>query len=187
MEETKLAPGLLLSMPQLLDPNFTRAVVLMVEHNDHGSFGLIVNHPSEVETLPLLESMNIEWNGARDDVVWNGGPVMPSSGWILHDPIERSHLDDETTVALLPGISLTTSEKTLRSIAQDPPNHTRVLLGYSGWGPGQLAQEMSRGSWLHAEATPEIIFDTLAHEMWEKALRQTGISPEQIVPGVGIN
>ena len=187
MHETKLAPGLLVSMPQLMDPNFTRAVVLMIEHNEQGSFGLIVNDPTDLATAPLLDSMSIQWNGSRDAVIWTGGPVQPTSGWILHKPINGFDAGNETTISLLPGISLSTSEESLRSIASAPPEQVRVILGYAGWGPGQLALEMAQGSWLHAEANPDIVFDTDASEMWEKALRATGITPESVVVGTGIN
>ena len=151
--ESNVAPGLLLSMPHLHDPNFTRAVVLMVEHSDEGSFGLIVNHPSD---LPAIEQ------------------CAP-----CHRPGE--------TLAVAPGIALSTSPDLLRDIAEAPPSRVRFLLGYSGWGPGQLASEMVRGSWLHVEASPELVFDTPADEMWEAALRTLGIDPESLVPGVGVH
>ncbi len=192
--ESKVAPGLLLSMPDLVDPNFTRAVVLMVEHSDEGSFGLIVNQPSELEVTELLEQLDIEWNGAPEEVVWNGGPVTPSTGWVLHapvgDPAASGLTLDEAggaTLAVAPGIALSTSESVLRDLAATPPSRLRFLLGYSGWGPGQLAAEMVRGSWLHAEATPELVFDTPADKMWEQALRSLGIEPETVVKGVGVH
>lgn len=191
MTETRLAPGLLLAMPHLIDPNFSRAVVLMIEHNDEGSFGLVVNQPSDMEAAELLEAMEMEWNGDDEAMVWSGGPVMPSSGWVLHGPagLAEVSLGDDvgSTVQLLPGVALSTSPEKLRAIAADPPVRIRLLLGYSGWGPGQLAEEMARGSWLHVDATPEIIFDTPAEAMWEVALQTLGIDPEAIVQGRGIH
>jgi putative transcriptional regulator len=192
MTETRLAPGLLLSMPHLVDPNFTRAVVLMVEHNDEGSFGLVVNQPSEMDAATLLEAMEIDWQGDDSAVVWSGGPVMPTSGWVLHGPSASigpgaADMDSGSTIDLIPGVSLSTSPEKLKLLAEDPPSRVRLLLGYSGWGPGQLADEMARGSWLHVDATPEIIFDTPADIMWEVALRSLGIDPEAIVQGRGIH
>ncbi len=192
MNETKLAPGLLLAMPHLIDPNFARAVVLMVEHNEEGSFGLVVNHPSDMEASALLSALDIEWCGDADAVVWSGGPVMPTSGWVLHSPTDvvgkqSDDLETGGTIELVPGLALSTSPDNLRAIAESPPQQVRLLLGYAGWGPGQLAEEMARGSWLHADLTPEIIFETEPDEMWEVALRSLGVDPEAIVHGSGIH
>lgn len=179
-------------MPHLIDPNFTRAVVLMVEHNDQGSFGLVVNQPSDMDATTLLSALNIEWRGSADTMVWSGGPVMPTSGWVLHAPCTAAPDDGATletggTIRLAPGVSLSTSPDTLRAIAENPPPQVRLLLGYSGWGPGQLASEMARGSWLHADLSPEIIFNTSPERMWEVALRSLGIDPESIVHSHGIH
>src|SRR5258707_406400 len=87
VESANLAPGLLLAMPQLADPNFSRAVVLMIEHNEHGSFGLVINHPSPIKASELLDSLEMHWHGDDAAVVWAGGPVSPSTGWVLHEPV----------------------------------------------------------------------------------------------------
>ena len=96
LESSNLAPGLLLAMPQLDDPNFSRAVVLMVEHNEQGSFGLVINHPSPIRATELLESLEMSWRGAESAVVWAGGPVSPSTGWVLHEPHELAPLGQGT-------------------------------------------------------------------------------------------
>ena len=196
MESANLAPGLLLAMPQLADPNFSRAVVLMIEHNDEGSFGLIVNRPSTMSVSSLLVALDMNWRGESGAVVWTGGPVMPTSGWVLHEPSVRigrgaptlqMGLESDGTVSFAPGLDLSTSPDKLRLIAEAPPGRTRFLLGYSGWGPGQLAEEMARGSWLHADPDPGLIFETPAEGLWEGALRSLGVSPEAIVQGSGIH
>jgi putative transcriptional regulator len=197
VHEASIAPGLLVAMPQLVDPNFHRAVVLMIEHNDEGSFGLIVNRPSTMSVSALLGALDMTWRGDNAAVVWTGGPVMPTSGWVLHQPTARvgrgaptlqSGLETDGTVSFAPGIDLSTSPDKLRVIAAEPPVRTRFLLGYAGWGPGQLASEMARGSWLHADADPAVIFDTPADEMWTRAIRSLGISnPDAVVQGRGIH
>jgi putative transcriptional regulator len=187
--KTSLAPGLLLAMPQLIDPNFTRAVVLMIEHGDGGSFGLVVNQPSPIKAAELLESLDMSWRGDREAVVWSGGPVQPSTGWVLHEPIVGLDVGPTTgTVEIGEELALSTSPERLRSIAGAPPGRCRILLGYSGWAPGQLASEMARGSWLHADADPAVIFDTPADEMWTRAIRSLGITnPDAVVQGRGIH
>ncbi len=192
MQETSIAPGLLLAMPHLIDPNFSRAVVLMVEHNDQGSFGLVVNQPSDIDASTLLNALNIDWRGKPNTMVWSGGPVMPTSGWVLHGPCavpanEHATLETGGTIQLVEGVALSTSPETLKAIAEEPPSQVRLLLGYSGWGPGQLAGEMARGSWLHADLTGEIVFNTEPDKMWETALRTLGIDPESIVQTHGIH
>jgi putative transcriptional regulator len=192
VNETNLAPGLLLAMPQLLDPNFARAAVLMIEHNDEGSFGLIVNQPSELSAGELLSSLDLEWHGDEAQVVWAGGPVMPTSGWVLHSPSDalgpaEPSFESGATIEIVPGLHLSTSPDSLAALAEEPPDRFRLLLGYSGWGPGQLASEMARGSWLHADVDPAIIFDSPAEKMWERALRTLGIDPDKIVQGIGIH
>ncbi len=179
-------------MPHLLDPNFAKAVVLMVEHDDQGSFGLVINQPSEMEANALLDALDIEWAGDRDAVVWSGGPVMPTSGWVLHTPSSvvgpvSDSFDAGSTLELLPGIHLSTSPENLKELAESPPEFFRLILGYSGWGAGQLAGEMARGSWLHADATHKLIFETPAALMWDAALRSLGVNPDTIVQSRGIH
>lgn len=190
MMETRLAPGLLLAMPQLVDPNFSRAVVLMVEHNEEGSFGLIINHPVELTAAELLESMGLHWKGEPDAMVWSGGPVQPNSGWILYEPADDESMEPDPEGGVLPvgpRLALSSSPEALRAMAESPPDNMRLILGYSGWGPGQLASEMARGSWLHADLDLELIFATPADEIWDRALRSLGIDPETIVQGFGIH
>lgn len=186
VESEELAPGLLLAMPQLADPNFSRAVVLMIEHSPQGSFGLVINHPSPISATELLESLEMSWCGDDNAVVWAGGPVSPSTGWVLHEPAVVAPTG-KGTIAITSSISLSTSPDKLRAIANRPPGKIRLLLGYSGWGPGQLEAEMSHGAWLHASATPALVFDTPADDMWERALSSLGINPSSLFASRGTN
>src|SRR5262249_24491869 len=170
MESANLAPGLLLAMPQLNDPNFSRSVVLMIEHSQQGSFGLVINHPSPIKASELLESLEMSWHGEDSAVVWAGGPGSPSTRWRPHHPVGHGQ-PGQGTIAITSSISLSTSPDRLRAIAIQPPRNIRLLLGYSGWGPGQLESEMSRGAWLHAHADPKLVFDTPPDDMWETAMR----------------
>jgi putative transcriptional regulator len=186
VESSNLAPGLLLAMPQLADPNFARAVVLMIEHSEQGSFGLVINHPSPIKASELLDSLEMSWRGEDSAVVWAGGPVSPSTGWVLHEPIGVA-TPGQGTIAITSSILLSTSPDRLRMIANSPPRNIRLLLGYSGWGPGQLAQEMARGAWLHTSAEPSLVFETPPDQMWESALRTLGIDPRDLFVGRGVN
>lgn len=186
MRGTDLAPGLLIAMPQLADPNFERSVVLMIEHDERGSFGLVINQPSPIKARELLESLEMAWAGADDALVWSGGPVSQTTGWVLHEPV-AAFADGDGTTEIAPGVALSTSPERLRALAARPPARLRMLLGYSGWGPGQLAREMAEGAWLHADLDPGIIFDLDADAMWRAALASVGIDPDAVVVGHGVN
>jgi putative transcriptional regulator len=187
VQSANLAPGLLLAMPQLADPNFSRAVVLMIEHGEQGSFGLVINHPSPIRATELLESLDMQWRGDPSAVVWAGGPVSPSTGWVLHEPVAIAVARTGGTIEISSTISLSTSPDRLRSLANDPPRNVRLLLGYSGWGPGQLAQEMASGAWLHTAAESALVFDTPADQMWDAAMRSLGVNPADLFVGRGVN
>lgn len=186
MESANLAPGLLLAMPQLADPNFSRAVVLMIEHGEQGSFGLVINHPSPIKATELLDSLEMSWRGEDSAVVWAGGPVSPSTGWVLHEPVGIAE-PGAGTIEITSTISLSTSPDRLRAIANQPPRNVRLLLGYSGWGPGQLAAEMARGAWLHTSADPGLVFETPPDLIWDAAMRALGINPRDLFIGGGVN
>jgi len=183
MDERNVAPGLLLAMPQLPDPNFQRSVVLMVEHHESGSFGLVVNRPTDVAVAEVLADLEIGWHGDSEAVVWSGGPVEPQRGCVLHPPVPGADAEH----AIVPGIALSTTPEQLRELAQDPPDHLRFLLGYAGWGPAQLEREMTEGSWLMAPASPKLVLETPFELMWEAAIESLGIDPATLVPATGIH
>jgi len=183
-------------MPQLSDPNFTRAVVLMLEHNDEGSFGLIVNHESKLTVARLLGDLDTEWHGDQDANVWAGGPVMPGSGWVLHSgsdklgpasPTLSDALEETGTLDVTDGLYMTTSVDNIKLLAQSPPDHMRLLLGYSGWSGGQLAAEMAAGSWLHCDIDQQILFGSAGEDMWSRCLTAMGLSPESLIQSRGIH
>lgn len=186
MRGDDLAPGLLIAMPQLVDPNFTRSVVLMIEHGDDGSLGLVVNQPHPILARHLLDDLSMPWAGDPEALVWSGGPVQRNTGWVLYAP-DGAVVEDEATLRLAPGLALSRSPERLRALAAQPPDRMRLLLGYSGWGPGQLAREMALGSWLHADLDPDIVFTEDADEMWTLAVRSIGIDPDTVIQGRGLN
>ena len=185
MDSRKLAPGLLLAMPQLPDPNFERSVVLMVEHNEEGSWGLIVNRPTDLAVTEVMGELEIDWSGSDDEVVWQGGPVEPYRGCVLH-PSGLAQTDPEPQ-EILPGISLSTLPEQLQLLARNPDPALRFILGYAGWGAGQLEGEMTAGAWLLAPASPELIFRADPNEMWNQAIGSLGVDPTTLVPAEGIH
>jgi putative transcriptional regulator len=184
--EQQIAGGLLIAMPQLVtDPNFTRSVVLMIEHSEQGSLGLVVNRPLELSLGDVMRTLDLEWEGDAENPVYSGGPVQPQSGWVLHEPVRLG--TEQPAVSVSSGIELSTSPEQLREIASAPPGKVRFLLGYAGWAPGQLEGELASGAWLIAPSTAALVFDTPAEQMWESAIRSLGIEPATLISSSGVH
>ncbi len=183
--EIQIAPGLLIAMPQLADPNFHRSVVLMIEHQGEGSFGLVLNRPTETPLADLLDSIEIGWSGNPEEPSWIGGPVQPETGWLLHERV--SGLEEKLTREISPGLYLSSARDALEHLASDPPKKMRFLLGYSGWGPAQLEGELSEGSWVNSNVDAALIFDTPPESLWQEAVRSIGVEPDSLVPGSGVH
>jgi putative transcriptional regulator len=179
-----LSPALLVAMPQLLDRNFRGAVVLVVHHDEEGTFGLVLNRPTDLPVEALCDGLEMPWHGDPDALVRWGGPVDPDRGWVLVGG------EDDEDIELSPvaeGIQVTSSPEALRRLAADPPTRMRVFLGYAGWGPGQLAQELQQGTWLVAPVAARFVFDAPEEGVWEQVIRSLGIDPSRLVATPGLN
>lgn len=178
-------------MPQLLDPNFRRAVVLLVHHDENGTFGLVLTRLADRSASELCSALDLEWMGEPDTAVQWGGPVQPETGWmllgadVLPEPLRDD--DDLDGSELLPGVHFAGTLATLRRVAESPPVRLRLLLGYAGWAPGQLESELAEGAWLIAPANAEAIFDVAPVELWGHVLRGLGIDPATLVATPGVH
>ncbi len=173
-------------MPQLLDPNFHRAVVMLVHHDESGTFGVVLNRTTDLTAPNLCSTLQIEWRGEPEDGVYWGGPVDPQTGWVLFDPTHEIDAAEAGT-QLDEGVCIAGSLEVLRQVAGHPPTHFRVLLGYAGWGPGQLEAELIEGSWLIAPVSREVVFEVEAAAMWEHVVRSLGIEPSTLVATRGVH
>ena len=174
------APVLLLAMPQVLDPFFQRSVVLLIHHDEEGSFGFIVNRPMDIRVTDILHRMEIDWQGDPGEVVHFGGPVQTELGSILFTPTEVTNGDGaepEGAAEVLPGLAITQHVGDLAKLAATPPKAFRMFLGYAGWGSSQLIDEILRNDWLTAPVSPELVFGAEGAASWEDALRSVGIDP----------
>jgi putative transcriptional regulator len=184
---SSLAPALLLSMPQLLDPNFARTVVLLCKHSEReGAFGLIVNRPL-VTTGTVMVHLDPPVATERELDIWIGGPVEPQRSWILvGGGPENPAVSGAMQVA--DDIYLSTSPQLLRRLLEpDPPANTRLVVGYSGWGPGQLERELSESSWLLSDVDGDLLFNTPPDQMWERAIRRLGVDPAALTMSRGVH
>ena len=174
-----VAPALLVSMPQLADPNFHRSVILLCEHGPDGAFGLVLNRRTETPAASVVQlSPPVEVDNGLE--LWVGGPVDPERGWIL----TGAEPTDTESVRVSDGVYLSTSQDLLRQLLANPsPPHTRLLTGYAGWSAGQLDAELRSSAWLTAEADADIIFGTKPADMWEMTIRRLGADPSLLQMG----
>jgi putative transcriptional regulator len=179
------APCLVIAMPQLSDPNFHRTVVLLVEHNDEGSFGLVLNRPGRMRVAELCANLEVPWGGDEAAMSLSGGPVGTDQGFVLHGAVADDQVVKSRLVA--PGIQMALDMESFRTLCGRPPEEFRMLLGYAGWGPGQLESEIRAGAWLTTEIDGGLVFDTGLDEIWERALRGLGIDPTMLVAGGGVH
>lgn len=179
---SSIAPTLLVSMPQLTDPNFAKTVVLLCEHGPEGAFGLVLNRPTET---PAATAVQLSPPPRVDSGVplWVGGPVEPQRGWILlgEEPEEAE------SVEIVDGLFLTSSQAVLRRLIETGESRSRILTGYAGWAPGQLDDELAASAWLTADVAADLIFDTPAGGMWEAAIRRLGADPALLQMGHGVH
>ena len=184
MKPTPLAPSLLVAMPQLQDPNFHRTVILLIEHNEEGSFGLVLNRPTDVIAVEICASLDVSWCGDPGFQIRCGGPVQPDSGWVVSGVAEPGF--DRELSEVVDGVHCTSSIEALRSVAISQPKNLRLFLGYTGWGPGQLDAELAHGAWLTAPVSAQSIFEIQDDRLWAQVLKDLGIDPATLVvmPGV---
>jgi putative transcriptional regulator len=190
------APILLLAMPQVLDPFFHRSVVLLLHHESEGSFGFIVNRPTGIKVSEILKGMDVSWQGKDEEVAFFGGPVQPQIGTVLFAPALSGNGSaavaagpvegEDSATEVIPGVALTQHIGDLSKLAEAPPEDFRLILGYAGWGEGQLMEEILRNDWLTAPASSDLIFYPDPERIWDAALRSVGIDPANLpswVPG----
>ena len=166
---------LLIAMPQLADSGFEQAITYIIDHSAEGAMGLTLNKPIRLTLGEILDDLGIDRAGpigGRHRVL-SGGPVQQEAGFILHPPTEREW---DASGELQGGLWMTTSRDILDAIAVgDGPDQSLIVLGYAGWGPGQLEQEMADNAWLTSPASLELIFDVPFEQRWHAAARQLGV------------
>ncbi len=179
-----LTGQLLVAMPTMTDPRFTRAAIYVCAHTAEGAMGLVINRLfGGIGFADLLEQLNIEVTkpvtGMR---VHYGGPVESGRGFVLHS----TDYVREGTLMVDEEVALTATVDILRAIADGRgPKSAMLALGYAGWGPGQLDQEMQSNGWLHAPADAALLFDGDLDTKWERAIAKLGVSLPMLSAEVG--
>ena len=173
---------MLIAMPAMSDERFARAVIYVCAHSSEGAMGIVVNQPAQnirfpdllvqLEVIPAAERIQLptEAEGVK---VLKGGPVETGRGFVLHS---ADFFIENSTLPIDEGICLTATLDILKAIASGSGPASAILaLGYAGWAPGQLEQEIQQNGWLHCAADPELIFGNDTGGKYDQALRKIGI------------
>lgn len=180
-----LTGKLLIAMPGMGDLRFEHSVVFLCSHGDDGAMGLIVNKPAQdVRLSHLLEQLDITPKPPGQDMtVHFGGPVEGARGFVLHSPEYQSSLQ---SLAINDTFSMTATLDILEDIATGSgPERALMMLGYAGWGPGQLEAEIAMNGWLTAEADAELVFEMADNAKWGAALQLLGVDPLTLSASAG--
>ncbi|MBU0753141.1 MAG: YqgE/AlgH family protein [Gammaproteobacteria bacterium] len=166
----------LIAMPAMADPNFSRTLTYICEHNAEGALGIVVNRPTDMDLATLFERVDIPLatggHAFSGLPVYFGGPVQTDRGFVLHRPIGSW----QSTLKVDHSIALTSSRDILQSMSESgEPGEVLVTLGYAGWSAGQLEWELSQNAWLTVAADPRILFDVPAAERLPAAMQLLGV------------
>jgi len=175
---------LLLASPHIDDSRFQHSVIMMCQHDQSAAMGVVINRKTDqLDLARLCETLEMEaprFHG--DQPVYIGGPVDGTRGFVLHS---QDHMRPES-VAVTHDIGLTSSVNILRDIISGTgPQHSIVSLGYAGWHPGQLEQEMAANIWLNLPASSHLLFCTKSDDIWDKAYAMLGVDPAHYVSDTG--
>jgi putative transcriptional regulator len=182
-----LANHFLIAMPSMQDPVFGGAVVYICEHNDNGVLGVVINKPTDMTMEVLFERIDLELSAALRTKVVNepimfGGPVQDDRGFVLHTPGAAY----SSSLTVTDEVAFTTSIDVLEAVAAgDGPKRMLVSIGYSGWSPGQLEDEIGRNGWLTVAADAHVLFDLPIEERYNAAIKLLGIDPMMLASEAG--
>jgi putative transcriptional regulator len=174
MEATRLTDHFIIAMPDLLDPNFDHTVTYICEHDENGSFGIVINREIDVTLEDIMQQMQIQTGDSTKHKrnIFHGGPVQEGRGFVLHRPLGSW----SSTLQINTHVALTSSRDIIEAIANDQgPKDSIIALGYAGWAPGQLEQELAANSWLSCPANEQIIFEIPPEDRWQAAADIIGV------------
>jgi putative transcriptional regulator len=178
----------LIAMPGLAGDTFAGTVIYMCEHTENGALGLVINKPIDIKLKNLFEKveLTLDRDDLADEPVYFGGPVQTERGFVLHERLSDDGGHYNSSLKIPGGLEMTTSKDVLEALSNGAgPKKVLVTLGYSGWGAGQLEDEMKRNSWINVSAEPGIIFDTPVEQRYDKALSLLGIDARMLSQEAG--
>ena len=178
----------LIAMPGMVDETFVGTVVYLCEHNEKGALGLVINKPIDIKLRNLFEKveLSLDRQELAEQPVYFGGPVQTERGFVLHERLGEEGSHYNSTLSVPGGLEMTTSKDVLEAMSEGAgPKKVLITLGYSGWQPGQLEEEIGRNGWLTVDADPKVIFDTPIERRYDSALSLLGIDPRMLSQEAG--
>jgi putative transcriptional regulator len=183
---------MLIASPGMQDERFSKSLIYMCAHSSEGAMGIIVNQPAphisfpdllvKLDVIPKAEKIELP-SRAGEVTVLKGGPVETERGFVLHS---ADFFIENSTLPIDEGICLTATLDILKAIARGAGPASAILaLGYAGWSPGQLENELQSNGWLHCNADPELIFGTAIDKKYDRAMQKLGIRPGMLSSDVG--
>jgi putative transcriptional regulator len=185
--QLNLANHFLIAMPSMNDPIFGGTVVYICEHNEKGVLGVVINKPTDMTMDVLFDRIDLKVaEGLRasveDEPIMFGGPVQDDRGFVLHSPSGRY----SSSLSVTDDVAFTTSIDVLEAVANGSgPRRMLVSIGYAGWSPGQLEEEISRNGWLTVGADARVLFDLPIEERYNAAIKLLGIDPLMLASEAG--
>ena len=178
-----LTNQLLIAMPHMHDAFFNETVILICDHNEQGAMGLVINQPIQLKLSKILQELKFTpHQNFQEATVFLGGPVQSQMGLVLHPPLGKW----KSSFKLSEEAALTSSLDILEALSRgDAPKNALLMMGYAGWGPGQLEQELASNAWLTAPATQQLIFNTPTPQKWRIAAKSIGVDLDKISSQVG--
>src|SRR5471030_598027 len=182
-----LANHFLIAMPAMQDPVFGGTVVYICEHNDNGVLGVVINKPTDMTMEVLFDRIDLKLSdslspGVVNEPIMFGGPVQDDRGFVLHTPGTRY----SSSLTVTDEVAFTTSIDVLEAVANgDGPPRMLVSIGYSGWSPGQLEDEIGRNGWLTVGADARILFEMPIEDRYVAAMKLLGIDPLMLTSEAG--
>jgi len=183
-EPSSLRNQFLIAMPTLADPNFSKTVTLICEHNADGAMGIVINRPLDMRLSEVLVQLSISefQPGMDDQAVLLGGPVQESNGFVIHQPLGEW----ESDLQIDDDLGVSASREILQAIARgEGPENWLLALGYAGWGPGQLEDEILQNAWLNGPADRDILFKLPMEQRWHAAAEHLGVDLAKISGDAG--
>jgi len=162
-----VAPCLLVASPLLLDPNFLHTVVLIIEHNEEGALGVVLNRPIPITIAQVCAESGIIYRGDPQTTAFSGGPVEPCKGIVL----VRGEMPEPADTVLDFTDFVSFRKDLLQSLAANPESKYRLFLGYSGWGAGQLEGELDQHAWFRISLEPEVLFQNDPTRLWGETIK----------------
>lgn len=180
-----LANQFLISMPQMLDPNFSGTLTYICEHNEEGAMGVIINRQIKIGLNDILAQLDMPSVEKTHPIYW-GGPVQEDRGFIIHTSKQKTDQKWESSMEICQGIRMTTSKDIIKAISENQgPEKFIIALGYAGWGSGQLEKELAENTWLCSPANEQLLFDVDVLKKRKAAINSLGITEHQLNSQIG--